>query len=255
MVLGSASYMSPEQVRAQRVDHRSDIFSFGVVLYEMLTGRQAFKSDSTIETMGAILKADPPRLAELTPGLPPELERIVLHCLEKSPEERFGSASDIAFHLESISGTSTSITAKSPALPASGRWKRVAVAGLLIAGGAAAFVAGRATVQQAASPQFEPVTFRRGSVPAARYAPDGRTVVYTASWEGGPATLYTAQPGNPESRSLGVQATLRAVSRAGELAVQLTRPGRSDMLARMPLNGGAPRDVQECDGGKLESDR
>jgi Tol biopolymer transport system component len=82
-------------------------------------------------------------------------------------------------------------------------------------------------------------------VPAARYAPDGRTVVYTASWEGGPTTLYTAQPGNPESRSLDVDATLRAVSSAGELAVLLTRPGQLDMLARMPLNGGAPRDVLE----------
>jgi Tol biopolymer transport system component len=245
MVFGTVTYMSPEQVRGQRVDHRSDIFSFGLVLYEMLTGKQAFRAESTIETMSAILKADPPRMSELAPGLPAELERIVLHCLEKSPQERFGSASDIAFHLESIGGTSTGVTAKTAAVPAAGKWKRVAVAGLLLAGGAALFAAGRITVPPPASPQFEPVTFRRGSVAAARYAPDGRTVVYSASWEGGPNSLYTAQPGNPESRPLDVQARLHAVSRTGELAVLLQRPGKPDMLARMPMNGGATRDVLE----------
>lgn len=245
LVFGTVTYMSPEQVRGQRVDHRSDIFSFGLVLYEMLTGKPAFRAESTIETMSAILKADPPRMSELAPGLPSELERIVLHCLEKSPQERFGSASDIAFHLESIGSTSTSVTAKLPAVPGAGKWKRVAIAGLLLAAGAGLFAAGRITVPPSASPQFEPVTFRRGSVPTARYAPDGRTVVYSASWEGGPLSVYTAQPGDPESRALDVQSELRAISRTGELAMLLDRPGQPAMLARMPLNGGAPRDVLE----------
>src|SRR5688572_17858979 len=245
MVLGTAAYMSPEQVRAHPVDHRSDIFSFGLVLYEMLTGRQAFKGDSAVETMSAILKADPPRLAESRSDLPPDLDRIVLHCLEKSPEERFQSAGDIAFNLESIGHSSTS----RPAIEEKGRaraaWKIPAIVAAMAIAGAGLFFAGRATVTRATEPQFDQLTFRRGSVPAARFAPDGRTIVYAAGWEGTPPTLYTAQLGNPESRSLNVQGTLLAISRTGELAVLLQQPGRADVLARIPIGGGAPREVLE----------
>ncbi len=106
-VLGTVGYMSPEQVRAQPVDHRSDIFSFGAVLYEMLSGKRAFRGASAVETMNAILKEDPPPLTETNRQLPPGLERIVSHCLEKSPDERFQSARDIAFDLEQLSGSST----------------------------------------------------------------------------------------------------------------------------------------------------
>jgi Tol biopolymer transport system component len=243
MVLGTASYMSPEQIRAQPADHRSDIFSFGLVLYEMLTGRQAFHADSAVETMSAILKADPPRLADSARDLPPDLERIVLHCLEKNPEERFQSAGDIAFNLESISQASGSSKVKAPA-PRSRAWPMVGAGMVALAAGAGLFYAGRTTAPTS-QPQFEPLTFRRGAVPMARFAPDGRTVVYTASWEGGPPTLYTAQAGNPESRSLEVQGSVRAVSRTGELAVLLQPPGRPAVLARMPLGGGAPREVLE----------
>ena len=125
MVLGTAAYMSPEQVRAHPVDHRSDIFSFGLVLYEMLSGQQAFKADSAVETMSAILKADPPRLTESRRDLPPDLDRIILHCLEKNPEERFQSAGDIAFNLESI-GQSSSTSAKAIAQPST---KQIALDG------------------------------------------------------------------------------------------------------------------------------
>src|SRR6185436_2291796 len=107
-VLGTVGYMSPEQVRGQRIDHRSDIFSFGSVLYEMLSGKRAFRGPSTVETLNAILKEDPPPLTETARNLPPALERIVDHCLEKTPEARFQSAHDIAFDLEQLSGTSTS---------------------------------------------------------------------------------------------------------------------------------------------------
>jgi Tol biopolymer transport system component len=249
MVLGTAAYMSPEQVRAQPVDHRSDIFSFGLVLYEMLTGRPAFKADSAVETMSAILKNDPPRLADSTSDLPPELERIVLHCLEKSPEERFQSAGDIAFDLESIRHGSSAGKAIALTTEERSRWKVPAIAaGLAIAGGGL-FYAGRATVPTPAESQFDQLTFRRGSIQSARFAPDGRTIVYAAAWEGGPTALYTAQPGNPESRSLGVEASLLDVSRTGELAVQLPRRGavggNAGVLARMPLGGGAPREVLE----------
>src|SRR3989475_777481 len=106
VVMGTVGYMSPEQVRGQAVDHRSDIFSFGVILYEMLSGRRAFHGESAADTMSAILKEDPPDLSDTNQNVSPALERLVNHCLEKDPESRFHSASDLAFALEAISGAS-----------------------------------------------------------------------------------------------------------------------------------------------------
>src|SRR4029434_4929791 len=108
-IVGTTGYMSPEQVRGQRVDHRSDIFAFGAVLYEMLSGRRAFKGESAVETLNAILKEDPSDVRMVNAEIDPALERIVRHCLEKSPDERFQSARDLAFALESLSGSSTSV--------------------------------------------------------------------------------------------------------------------------------------------------
>jgi serine/threonine protein kinase/Tol biopolymer transport system component len=106
-VMGTAGYMSPEQVRGRAVDHRSDIFSFGAVLYEMLSGRRAFHGDSAIETLNAILKEEPAELTASNSNIAPAIERVVWHCLEKSPERRFQSASDVAFALESLSGVTS----------------------------------------------------------------------------------------------------------------------------------------------------
>ena len=108
--MGTVGYMSPEQVRGQRVDHRSDIFSLGVILYEMLSGKRAFHGDSAVETLNAILKEDPPELSESNSQVNPALERVVMHCLEKNPGQRFQSARDVAFALESLSGLSSSRT-------------------------------------------------------------------------------------------------------------------------------------------------
>jgi Tol biopolymer transport system component len=244
-VLGTVGYMSPEQVRAQPVDHRSDIFSFGAVLYEMLSGRRAFRGASAVETMNAILKDDPPDLSGTNRNLPPALERIVGHCLEKSPAERFQSAHDIAFDLDALSGTSPSVAAPSAArrLP----WLKplLALAAAALAVGAA-FVAG--TRRNAATiPEFKPLTFRRGTIDAARFAPDGQTIVYQARSEGGPPEIFSTQPASPESRSLDLKdALLGAVSASGELAIGVKRPGRPGRtLARVPLGGGAPRDVMD----------
>ena len=107
-VLGTVGYMSPEQVRGHNADHRSDIFSFGAVLYEMLTGQRAFKGRSAVETLNAILKEEPPQITVANPPLPPALERIVYHCLEKNPAERFQSAHDLAFDIEALSSPSGS---------------------------------------------------------------------------------------------------------------------------------------------------
>src|SRR5215475_12476029 len=117
-VMGTVGYMSPEQLKGRQVDHRSDIFSFGAILYEMLSGRRAFRGDSMAETMSAILKEDPPDLSATNQNVSPALERLVNHCLEKNPEERFHSARDLAFAIEALSGsapvssqTMTAITA------------------------------------------------------------------------------------------------------------------------------------------------
>src|SRR5438132_2144774 len=120
-IVGTAGYMSPEQVRGQQIDHRTDIFSFGAILYEMLSGKRAFKGDSSVETMNAILKEDPPELSVSAVGVPPVIDLVVRHCLEKNREERFQSARDLAFDLERIS----SVSGSSPALLARPRTRWV----------------------------------------------------------------------------------------------------------------------------------
>jgi eukaryotic-like serine/threonine-protein kinase len=136
MVLGTIGYMAPEQVRAQAVDHRADIFSLGTLLYEMLTGRRAFQGETTADTMTAILKETPPELAESGRAIPPALDRVVSRCLEKNPARRFQSASDLAFALQSLSTDSRA--ASGPAIaaaPAERRMSRVLpIAAALVAG-------------------------------------------------------------------------------------------------------------------------
>ena len=246
-VLGTVGYMSPEQVRARPVDHRSDIFSFGAVLYEMLSGKRAFKGASAVETMNAILKEDPPELSESNRHLSPALERIVGHCLEKNPEERFQSARDVAFDLDQLSGSATQTALIAGPETGRRRWLWLGGAGLLAAAlVAGAFVAGQRSVTPPV-PEFRAVTFQRGFVARSRFAADGRSIVYTAQWGGTERNIYTAQPGSPESRSLDLaNAELVGISPSGEVAVLLSRgapPGRT--LARVPMGGGSPRDVAE----------
>ncbi len=137
LILGTMGYMSPEQVRGQQADHRSDIFSFGLVLYEMLTGKKAFHGNTAADTMSAILHKDPPEITQITSGISPPLVRIVQHCLEKNPEQRFQSASDVAFDLQSLSGISE--TTAQEAVLAHRRilplylWKILAMTGIMAA--------------------------------------------------------------------------------------------------------------------------
>ncbi len=243
-VLGTVGYMSPEQVRAQPVDHRSDIFSFGSVLYEMLSGRRAFRGASSVETMNAILKEDPPELSETSRHLPPALERIVSHCLEKSPEERFQSARDIAFDLEQLSGSAV----HAPLTSSAGgmlRFRRAALLAGLVLGGAFVGYLARQGQGEGSVASFKPITFQSGLVNAARFAPDGKTIAYQALWPGAPPDVYLTQAGSPESRRLGVGAVgLGGISKAGDLLIG--RPvGNGVTLAQVPMGGGAPRDVVE----------
>ena len=106
VVMGTVGYMSPEQVRGQAVDGRTDIFAFGAILYEMLAGRRAFERPTSSETLAAILNEEPPAISQLAPGTPPALARVIKRCLEKDPEQRFQSASDLAFALEALSESS-----------------------------------------------------------------------------------------------------------------------------------------------------
>src|SRR5262249_41465816 len=105
-VLGTVGYMAPEQGRGQEADHRADIFSFGVILYEMLSGRRAFSGESAVEVMNAILKEDPPELTATNSRVPQGLERLIRRCLEKKPERRFDTAHDLGYALETLSGSS-----------------------------------------------------------------------------------------------------------------------------------------------------
>ncbi len=261
-VLGTVGYMSPEQVRAQPADHRSDIFSFGAVLYEMLSGRRAFHAGSSIETMNAILKEDPPSLSATNRTLPPALERIVGHCLEKSPEERFQSARDIAFDLEQLSGVSetTTVPALGGGRSTPSRRAVLAGAGLLLLGGGIALgvLFGGMGRKKPVVPSFTRVTFQRELISQARFAPDGRSVVYE-SFVGSVRKLLVAQVERPEYRALDIEdAALCGLSSQGELAVRLQRGPGKRTLARMPMAGGAPRDVLDgvdgCDWNPSGSD-
>ncbi|MGH9368186.1 MAG: protein kinase domain-containing protein [Thermoanaerobaculia bacterium] len=252
MVLGTVGYMAPEQVRGEAADHRSDIFAFGAVLYEMLTGRRAFRAGSGIETMTAILKDEPPGLAGGSSVLPPGSEWVLRRCLEKSREERFQSASDLAFALEAFSGFSASSGAV-PA-PSGGRARRslpLAAAALLPLLAATAFLLGRGAGEKP-SASFRQLTFRRGTILTARFAPDGGSVVYGAAWDGQPFGVFTARPESPESSQIPLPpADLLALSRSGELALSLDRRFvfawmNGGTLARASLAGGTPRQVLEA---------
>jgi serine/threonine protein kinase len=132
VVLGTVGYMSPEQVRGRTADHRADIFAFGTILYEMLTGKRAFRKPTSTETMTAILNEDPASISQIAPGTPPALLRIVHRCLEKNPEQRFQSASDLAFALEALSDPgSSSIAAINQG--SRSRWVWAVTAGIVVA--------------------------------------------------------------------------------------------------------------------------
>jgi eukaryotic-like serine/threonine-protein kinase len=248
-VMGTVGYMSPEQVKGDVADHRSDIFSFGSILYEMLNGQRAFKRDTSAETMTAILNADPPESSGISSGaIAPAIERIVRHCLEKSPNQRFQSAHDIVFALESISGSTQ--PAATLSLPQPNRWIRPALASLLLLAAVMALAVWFRPPAAELHPKLHRITFRRGTIWNARFTPDGN-IIYGAAWDGRGEELFAAEHGSTESRSLGLQTTdILAISGSGDLAVSTNRHfvegfESAGMLARAPLGGGAPRDIAD----------
>jgi eukaryotic-like serine/threonine-protein kinase len=255
-VLGTAGYMSPEQVRAQRTDHRSDIFSLGAILYEMLSGVRAFQRDSSVETMSAILKEEPEEISFRNRGVSPALQLVVDHCLEKDPEARFQSARDLAFALEAVSGvsgTSAAERALAPAIHTARRKRRLVFATIgtlgLIVVGTGAYLIGRSAATTS-TPTYQRLTFRRGIVDSARFGPDGQTILYAAEWEGGPMQVYSTRPDSPESRSLGLPpgTDVLAVSSSGQLALLMNAQlvglfHYVGTLGEMALTGEAPHEI------------
>ena len=256
VVMGTLGYMSPEQVKGKSADARSDIFSFGAILYEMLSGQRAFHGDSAAETMSAILREEPPDLTVTNQSISPGLERIVRHSIEKNPEQRFHSAHDVAFDLEALSGTSgtsSSAMALSMGKPAP-RIGRFWLAGLVAAALGAGLFAGRAIWKgsSASPPSFKRLTYGRGPVWSARFAPDGQMIVYAASWDGAQKPqLYSVRAESPESLRLALPSgRVESISKNGEMLILnllqfSTGYARVGTLSQTPLSGSAPRELLE----------
>jgi serine/threonine protein kinase/Tol biopolymer transport system component len=250
-VLGTVAYMSPEQLRAKTVDHRSDIFSLGAILYEMLTGKRAFSGETNVDTMTAVLKDEPAEMALVRQSIPPAFEQIVRHCLEKEADNRFQSARDLAFALSTVSDVSTSkqVAALREGKSRWRRWLPWVAATLLL--GALGVLLGR-LIPTVPSPVYRRLTFERGTIYSARFSADGRNIVYSAAWNGGALHLYSSPSDAPQEHGLEVNdAQLLAVSRTDEMALALHGKHGAHLefvngtLARAPLAGGAPREILE----------
>jgi len=249
-VVGTPRYMSPEQIHGGPVDARTDLFSLGTVLYEMVTGTRAFPGNTVVEAEYAILHTDPPTIPA---GVPPAVAQLLRHCLEKDPDKRFQSATDLAFHLDAVRTPSGSILATPPRIGVRRwGWLLLPLSALMVAALALAIPLRRAPRVETL-PSVRRLTFRNGTVTAARFGPDRRTVFFSATWNGEPEEIYSTTTENPDYHPLGVRdARLQAVSSSGEVAILLhprtSKAGLSSAvgtLAVVPGVGGVPREVAE----------
>jgi Tol biopolymer transport system component len=258
MILGTAGYMAPEQVRGQPVDGRADLFSLGVVLHEMLTGSRAFMRASTVESLSAILKEDAPDITTLRADLPPALDRIVRHCLEKNPAQRFQSAQDVIFALETLSGSGSSPAlagpggaTTAPALGSAGiAWTLAALATLALA---ASLLYPRSAPLVDAAPTFLALGAPNQQFhthPSPAISPDGQTVAFWAPDAEGRIQLWVRDIRQPQARAL--PDTIIGEFDNDGMQPSFSPDGRTLLalfhgkMKRIPLDGGSPQTIADA---------